>query len=775
MSRDLSTLLRLSPLAGDPIPFPQFLAELHQYPERTDPAHALVLRSIEAMGIEDPEEEPDPERKQFLKHLRDNHGIVSLKAFHHVVGSQRFSSRVTSWLGAARNGGAQLRQMLIIEGGPGAGKDYFKDGIFNAVEKYGEIYAVKGCPEHENPFNLLKLLEPNQLEALAEATGLGSKLWDKKEGKPGDLLKVAGDPCQHCYKTLKGDIANPNANPSLEQVAVEKIRLSKRVLGISEWKPGSDISLVQALRQAQRGIMGMPDGFIERKPEPGKTDERLLLLDAVPERRLPGVPTESDQVASASPMDELVLVTTNEKALKAFLETLPDKDAFTGRSKLFKQGYNLFRVEEKRAYRDVYNALHRKAHFDPLVIDLIATLAVVSRYAVPVEGKPFAHPIDKLRLYQGEPLTVKARPGSEWETYWSTKVSSYSSGGYSSGGYGGGGFGSYGSSGSSSGSKPTDSKDGEKVELPTDVELSTQMLWAVSGADEGLVGLDMRFMIDLVSSINEYGLKTPHACVNSLEVIELLRQAINNKMGNSNLTESQEQVLKRCQKWLGGKPGARLGGDKPELIEAEYRRMLKQVILRVLEPDYVSRAQELYEDYKLHAQAAFLENGQAVSKGVKHPKHGIISIDHSLVDDLDRYRLGKIRKDTAGKLVRDPLTDEEKKFRGSINGIISDSRDEFVEDQGGDAEKRKLSYRNFRDNWETIPELANAIRAKLDHELATRAERLLTTEVISELTDQEQKQLVRAKQDLRNLGFCDSCSKPVLDYARRVRVWAYKA
>jgi hypothetical protein len=159
---------------------------------------------------------------------------------------------------------------------------------------------------------------------------------------------------------------------------------------------------------------------------------------------------------------------------------------------------------------------------------------------------------------------------------------------------------------------------------------------------------------------------------------------------------------------------------------------------------------------------------------VKHPLHGQIPIDHALVDDLDRYRLGKIRRDKAGKIERDPLTDDDKKFRGSINGIISDMRDAFADEQGGDAEKRKLSYRNFRDTWETIPELANAIRAKLDAELAMKAERLLTTEVISELTDEEQSQLTRAKQELSQLGFCESCSKPVLEYAKRVKVWAFK-
>ncbi len=237
---ELTKLLKLTPLTDPPLNYAQFLAELKDHLERADTAPALILRAIKAMGEEKIEDEKDPERRQFLVTLRTM-GIPSLLAFKHVCGSQRFALQMLNFLTAAGSNGAQLKKMMIVEGGPGAGKDFFGDGIERALEKGAKVYAVKGCPDHENPINLLKLLEDDQLKALAEATGLGTTLFD--------ILAVAGDPCQHCYTNVKGTLAEPKKEPTLECIEVEAIHVSKRSAGVSEWKPGENCSLIAALRR----------------------------------------------------------------------------------------------------------------------------------------------------------------------------------------------------------------------------------------------------------------------------------------------------------------------------------------------------------------------------------------------------------------------------------------------------------------------------------------------------------------------------------------------
>ena len=161
----VKSILRLTPLAQKPIPFLEFLTDLIEHPERSDSAAAVLFRAITAMGVEDPADEPNLERRQYLKMLKDLN-IPSLVAFKHVAGSQRFALLPMNFLLSAGAGGAQRQKMIIIDGGPGSGKDYFKDGITTALELYTDetekIYAVDGCPEHENPVNLLKLLKEAQ-------------------------------------------------------------------------------------------------------------------------------------------------------------------------------------------------------------------------------------------------------------------------------------------------------------------------------------------------------------------------------------------------------------------------------------------------------------------------------------------------------------------------------------------------------------------------------------------------------------------------------------
>ncbi len=736
----LKKILQLTPLAENSIKFEEFLTALHDHPGRADSAAAVLFRAIIAMGEEDIESEPSAKRRQYLRMLKDL-GIPALKAFRHVAGSQRFAMQPLSFLRSAGDGGSQRLQMIIFDGGPGCGKDYFKDGIVNALEFYTEqvekIYAVKGCPHNENPINLLKLLKAEQLKELAT------------ELEIPELTKVvdlACEPCPHCYKQLMGTVQEPKKTPNFDCVEVVPMRISSRSTGIADWQPGGKVSLVAALRKANRGFISMPDAFIERESRPGETDERLVLLDVTQYHRLPGDTDAEGNVSSNSPHDAIILATTNRNALDNFLDSVPDKGAFTSRAAILRLPYNTIRCEEVRAYETELRKYRSRAHFDPLVLEVLATLAVLSRLAKPRKKGKFVHPLDILKLYQGDSIQPKLQPEANFAKIWEAS----SSGSFF-----------YGKANNWGPVADDDDDDAKTLVIPEDMPISTELLWSIADPEEGMNGLDMRLMMGLLSSINQLGLKKPgkEKVVSSLEVLGILRGVIARKARATNTnTTDQQEVYNRCLKWLGGVPvpGAE-PSSTPDIIESEYRLMLRDMLLSVFAPDYEARAQKLFTDYRLHA-TALLEGKPTV----KDPQLGTIPTNSAVVDELDRYRVGKGPKET--------LTDKDKEFRGQLDALISILRDEYNEQHAKDGE----TATPFKANWETIPEMASAIRGKLDGEIGKLIDKLITTEVKSDLSSWEQEQLTLAEQALEKQGFTHGLHKPILEYAKRTKVWSFK-
>lgn len=740
---------KLTPLVDQPMSFMAYLQDLNKHPERNDPAPKVLLRCLKEMGFDEPEDyKDDPEMRLYVEMLREQ-GVHSFKVLNRVAGSQRFQTGLASVLANAR----AIFRKIVVEGPSGSGKDLLKDGLIEALVKKAKVYAIKGCPEHENPLNVLKMDEMTEdhLKTLAAKSGLGDRLFE--------MLRTAVPPCQCCHKKIMGDIDNPKKSPSIADLEVEAIRLSKFTGGIQEWMPGQDTDLLKSLRKAQRGIISLNDEFLAIAPQEGQSDERLIFLDVTEYRRLPGIHEDGCVDPPApSPFDAVIFGTTNANALSKWLETIPDKEAYTSRCVQIKLPYNTVRVEEERAYKTELKRYAELGHFDPLVLKIVATLAVLSRFKVPASSDYFVHPIDKLRLYQGEKNQIKPIDSSKWSAIWSSTGTSSSSNPY----------GSYGAASTSS----SKAEDKDVVKLKADSEVSAGLLWKVSGPDEGMTGMDMRFMLGLLSSINSVALSTKHKCINVEQVIQLFTMAISTKLNNSHLTGDQRETYQRCLKWLGGARGstAGFGSATPELVELEYRRLLKEQFVRVFSPDYEKRAQQLYEDYKLHALA--FSQGQPTAK---HPQHGPISINERLLDELDRYRLGKSQDDS--------LSADDKKFRGGpFMGELSDARDKFNKQLkearaaagSPDDQEEQIVLPKFEDNWQTISVLANAISAKLDAEISATMEKLLSTEINSNLTEEEQEQKAAAEKQLKSIGYCDGCIKPVLEYAKRTKVWSFK-
>ena len=67
---DLSNALGLQPLVDSTMSFVDFLKELKGNEDRVATAPAIVLKAIHDLGMEDPREETNPERRRFLEVLK---------------------------------------------------------------------------------------------------------------------------------------------------------------------------------------------------------------------------------------------------------------------------------------------------------------------------------------------------------------------------------------------------------------------------------------------------------------------------------------------------------------------------------------------------------------------------------------------------------------------------------------------------------------------------------------------------------------------------------
>lgn len=713
---ELATLLQLDAISAGSMTFTEFLSTLKEHPENADSAAALLVRAVKSKGLVDIEQ-AEPERRPYLRMVRSM-GIPAYTAFDHVRGSQRTVAIIMKHYEAAAHNGYQLRQMLTIIGGPGSGKSFLVDALAAVLE--GQVvYAVKGCPLHENPINLLKLLPPAALEQLI--------------GKLGDhvreLMKSALEPCAHCFRSLMYDGDEPRKEPNLGDITVNMLRLSSRDSGISVWTPSTQgCSLSTALRQGSRGLVRLPEAFSQKGVQPGKVSELQILLEATEGRRIPGSATDHCATATGyCPFDGLIVAETNKGAWDAFLKDQPDQDAFTRRNRIMTVPYNTVLSEEVQAYRDFTKQLRSIPHMDPFALKLAATLAVATRMAEKDSQGNTIEPdlITRMRMYDGERLSIpKKQPASS--------------------GYGnyGSGFGGYGQS-----PKPASSEAEAKVQVAD--------LWKVT-SDEGSFGLNMGFMLSSVSQVAELAMSAPaHThkgkgpCVSSLSMLAYLRNRIkswaNSSRTASSTTKAEDRVIERCLEYLKEIESL---DSLPGLVEKEYRRLLRAQLLQVFAPDYDERATEDFDRYCRHAEAW----AQGKTK-VFDPRHRTeVPVAEAFLDEVDRAQ---------GLTSRE----EREKFRSSLNARIAQlvRAQSLRPEEGEEEDKVTIS-------WQTIPELAKAIKARLDADIAKKVERILTKQV-PDLTEDEQAMHKESVVRLTEAGYCDSCREQALNYARDHKLW----
>ncbi|HZO27905.1 MAG TPA: protein prkA [Chloroflexota bacterium] len=290
------------------------------------------------------------------------------------------------------------KRILLLMGPVGGGKSTIVTMLKRGLEEYsraeeGAVYAIAGCPMHEEPLHLL----PESI---------------RKEIREEHGLYIEGDLCPRCRMTL-----DEKYGGRIEDVEVCRVAFSeKKRVGIGTFSPSDpksqDISELTGsidlatigdygvesdprayrfdgeLNVANRGLME----FVEML----KCDEKFLynLLTLSQEQNI-----KTGRFAMIY-ADEVIVSHTNEHEYNAFIAN-KKSEALHDRIILIKVPYNLKVTEEVKIYEKLIGQSSLQGvHIAPNTLHVASMFAVLSR--LEPSKKAGMSLMKKLKLYDGE-------------------------------------------------------------------------------------------------------------------------------------------------------------------------------------------------------------------------------------------------------------------------------------------------------------------------------------------------------------------------------------
>ncbi|KMY48896.1 PrkA family serine protein kinase [Peribacillus loiseleuriae] len=290
------------------------------------------------------------------------------------------------------------KRILLLMGPVSGGKSTLVSALKRGLELYslkdtGAIYAIKGCPMHEDP---LHLIPQNLRQEFFDEYG----------------IRIEGNLSPLNLMRLEQDYGN-----RIEDVIVERVFLSedKRV-GIGTFSPSDpksqdiadltgsiDFSTIAEfgsesdprayrfdgeLNKANRGMMEFQEML--------KCDEKFLwhLLSLTQEGNF-----KAGRFALIS-ADELIVAHTNETEYKSFIANKKN-EALHSRIIVMPIPYNLKVTEEEKIYEKMINESDvHNVHIAPHTLKVAAMFSILTRMKDPKKGD--IDLIKKMRLYDGE-------------------------------------------------------------------------------------------------------------------------------------------------------------------------------------------------------------------------------------------------------------------------------------------------------------------------------------------------------------------------------------
>jgi serine protein kinase len=364
--------------------FRDYIALLREQPHLAMTAHSRVYEMIASSGI------------------TSNHGQTRYAFFDgELFGLDRALERLVEeyFHSSARRLEVRKRILLLmgpVSGGKSTIVTMLKRGLeqFSRTER-GAVYAIAGCPMHENPLKLIpQELRPELERELA--------------------IKIEGNLCPSCQMRLRTEYGG-----QIEEVLVERVLLSEENrIGIGTFSPSDpksqdiadltgsiDFSTITEygsesdprayrfdgeLNKANRGIMEFQEML--------KCDEKFLwnLLSLTQEGNF-----KAGRFALIS-ADELIIAHTNESEYKAFIANKKN-EALQSRMIVMPIPYNLRVSDEEKIYAKlIQQSDMNHIHIAPHTLRSAAIFTILTR--LKETKKQGMDLVKKMRLYDGEAI-----------------------------------------------------------------------------------------------------------------------------------------------------------------------------------------------------------------------------------------------------------------------------------------------------------------------------------------------------------------------------------
>lgn len=372
--------------------FLDYLQILKNNPDIPKLGHQRLYEMILSKGVEDLKPDENPRiRKIYGNQVIRKYGFFK----NDFYGIDKVIMKIASYLKSAAMKGEEARQVLYLVGPVGAGKSSIVESLKKALEECEEIYALKGCPMHEEPLHLI----PKHLRSKFE-----------------DMLgiKIEGDLCPVCkYKLLheldgkyedfpvervgfsirsrKGIGVVPPVDPNNQDTSIltGSIDISKMDL-YSEDDPRI-FSLNGAFNVGNRGLVEFIEVF--------KNDVEYLhtIITATQEKSVP-----SPGKGSMIYFDGVIVAHSNEAEWNKF-KSDHTNEAILDRIVKVEVPYCLELDEEVKIYEKILKKSTFKAHIAPHTIEIAAMFAILSRL-IPSSK---VDTMTKLKIYNGEEIVEK--------------------------------------------------------------------------------------------------------------------------------------------------------------------------------------------------------------------------------------------------------------------------------------------------------------------------------------------------------------------------------
>ncbi|ANS73672.1 protein prkA [Paenibacillus yonginensis] len=364
--------------------FKEYIELLRKDPRPAMTAHARVYEMIRSYGVE--EEGGHKTYKFFEQELYGlNRPLEKLVEEYFHSAARRLDVR---------------KRILLLMGPVSGGKSTLVTLLKRGLEQFsktdaGAVYAIEGCPMHEDPLHLI----PHELRPEFE----------KEFG-----IRIEGELCPVCRLKLDTEYGG-----DIEKVRVERVILSESArVGIGTFSPSDpksqdiadltgsiDFSTITEygsesdprayrfdgeLNKANRGLMEFQEML--------KCDEKFLwnLLSLTQEGNF-----KAGRFALIS-ADELIVAHTNEAEYKTFIANKKN-EALQSRMIVMPIPYNLKVSEEEKIYAKLISQSDMKhIHIAPHALRAAATFSILTR--LKESKKQGIDLYKKMRLYDGEEL-----------------------------------------------------------------------------------------------------------------------------------------------------------------------------------------------------------------------------------------------------------------------------------------------------------------------------------------------------------------------------------